>query len=155
MLITIDASKCFECGNTAHEQHHVIPQTRGGQKTIPLCSPCHGKVHNIKRSDNHSKLTKEGLARAKARGVKLGNPENFSHKTRIKGAESMKEMARRNPNNLKALPVILRLREEENLSYGKIGDYLNDNNYKTAKGCEFTDTAVMRIYKRNNNKQNR
>lgn len=39
--------KCFECGEKAYEEHHVIPVSRGGTKTISLCTLCHMKVHDI------------------------------------------------------------------------------------------------------------
>lgn len=63
---------CFECGQPSHEEHHVIPRSRGGTRTVPLCSPCHGRVHGVRRSDDMVLLSREGQARAKARGVKLG-----------------------------------------------------------------------------------
>ena len=36
---------CFECGNNAHHLHHVVPKSKGGTVMIPLCVPCHSKVH--------------------------------------------------------------------------------------------------------------
>lgn len=56
--------KCFECGNPATENHHVIPKVLGGTKTVPLCTKCHMKVHGLaetRRADNHSENTKKGL----------------------------------------------------------------------------------------------
>ena len=38
--------KCFECDQKAVINHHVIPEQLGGTKTVPLCSDCHGKVHD-------------------------------------------------------------------------------------------------------------
>lgn len=38
--------KCFECDQKAVINHHVIPEELGGTKTVPLCSDCHGKVHD-------------------------------------------------------------------------------------------------------------
>ena len=38
--------ECFECGQKAVFDHHVIPKELGGTKTVPLCSDCHGKVHD-------------------------------------------------------------------------------------------------------------
>jgi transposase-like protein len=65
--------KCWECGNTgAIEYHHVIPRSRGGKRTVPLCGKCHGLVHNVKRPTNLSSLIKEGLEKAKTEGKKLG-----------------------------------------------------------------------------------
>jgi hypothetical protein len=55
---------CFECGREATENHHVIPKSLGGTKTIPLCTICHMKVHdlhNTKRVDNSAELVKRGM----------------------------------------------------------------------------------------------
>ena len=32
--------ECFECGQPAQEEHYVVPWSRGGTKTIPLCPSC-------------------------------------------------------------------------------------------------------------------
>lgn len=45
----IDTKICFECGSDKNiHQHHVIPKSLGGTKTIPLCNDCHGMAHNKK-----------------------------------------------------------------------------------------------------------
>ena len=72
MSLLDPASRCFECNQPAHEDHHVVPQSRGGTKTVPLCSPCHGKVHDAKRDNSIAQLTKEGMVRAKVNGTKSG-----------------------------------------------------------------------------------
>ena len=64
--------KCFECGNDAQEQHHVIARSLGGKKTIPLCSPCHGKAHHMKRRLTSSDLIKKGIVKAKENGIHCG-----------------------------------------------------------------------------------
>lgn len=38
-------TKCFECGGPAAHLHHVIPRSKGGKNTVPLCQECHGLVH--------------------------------------------------------------------------------------------------------------
>ena len=38
---------CFECGNRADHQHHVVPKCLGGIQTVPLCVKC----HNLARSE--------------------------------------------------------------------------------------------------------
>ena len=44
--MVIDTNICFECGGTEHiHQHHIIPKSLGGTKTIPLCNMCHGRAH--------------------------------------------------------------------------------------------------------------
>ncbi len=62
---------CFECNSEADHAHHVVPFSRGGTRTIPLCESCHSKVHELEYN-GHSQIVKEGLARAKANGVQLG-----------------------------------------------------------------------------------
>jgi 5-methylcytosine-specific restriction endonuclease McrA len=61
--------KCFECGNSATENHHVIPKSLGGTKTVPLCSSCHMKVHGLdgtRRAESHVENTKRGLDKFRA-----------------------------------------------------------------------------------------
>ena len=67
-------NECFECGATEDlQQHHVVPRSRGGTKTVTLCTQCHGKAHGRDlKGLEHSRLTKEGIARAKTNGQKLG-----------------------------------------------------------------------------------
>jgi len=54
----MDAETCFECGLQAVEDHHVVPVSRGGTRTVPLCEGCHGKVHELERSDRHACLVR-------------------------------------------------------------------------------------------------
>ncbi len=56
--------KCFECDGHATEEHHIIPKSLGGTKTVPLCAICHAKVHGLQntgRADLAPELTKRGL----------------------------------------------------------------------------------------------
>ena len=64
--------ECFECGATDEiHHHHVVPQVRGGTKTVPLCHVCHAKVHGLRRM-NISELTRDALRAKKARGERTG-----------------------------------------------------------------------------------
>lgn len=65
---------CVECGDPATEEAHVIPRSRGGKSTVPMCGPCHGLMHEMGREQDIRTLTREGLARARAAGVRLGRP---------------------------------------------------------------------------------
>ncbi len=36
---------CFDCGRPAVHNHHVVPKSLGGIRTVPLCEVCHDKAH--------------------------------------------------------------------------------------------------------------
>lgn len=84
-LITKDI--CFDCGsNDKIEYHHVVPETLGGTKTLPLCLICHGKVHD-RDFVKHRELQRLGIERAKKEGKFMGrkpgckeSPEKFLNK---------------------------------------------------------------------------
>ena len=69
---------CINCYNEATMRHHVIPKELGGNDTtncVWLCDKCHGLLHSIQYTDgklNHSALIKEGIRKARERGVKVG-----------------------------------------------------------------------------------
>jgi hypothetical protein len=60
--------KCWECEIETNEihDHHPVPQSRGGTKTIPLCGGCHAKAHHMDKNMTTSVLTKEALDKRKA-----------------------------------------------------------------------------------------
>lgn len=65
---------CWECGTVGEvHHHHPVPKSRGGTRTIPLCLLCHGKAHGRDGGMATSRLTREGMEKARSRGVKLGN----------------------------------------------------------------------------------
>lgn len=61
---------CFECGSEATTEHHVVPQSRGGVKTVPLCDECHGKAHGRRMATRD--LTREALGRKRQAGERIG-----------------------------------------------------------------------------------
>ena len=56
--------KCFECEKTEEEieihNHHVVPRSRGGTKTISLCYICHALVHD-KKAVSIKELIKDAM----------------------------------------------------------------------------------------------
>ena len=62
---------CFDCGASAAHAHHVVPRSRGGTRTVPLCERCHGLVHD-KQFTGISHLTRKALAAKKAKGERVG-----------------------------------------------------------------------------------
>lgn len=103
-IIEIDTKKCFECGGTNHiHQHHIIPKSLGGTKTIPLCNICHGRAHGksngiYKNPNDWKKLVELGRKKYIQNGGKLGRTagtvedvETFLSKPRNQQIKSMLE----------------------------------------------------------------
>jgi len=72
---------CAICGETNDlNYHHFTPRISGGSddetNILTLCYKHHCEIHGRKYYDlvNHKQLTKNGIQKAKDRGVKLGNP---------------------------------------------------------------------------------
>lgn len=61
---------CFECDSPSVNDHHVVPQSRGGTRTVPLCASCHDKAHDT----NALTLSREGFVRAVREGRNAGEP---------------------------------------------------------------------------------
>lgn len=61
---------CFDCGGIADHEHHVVPVSLGGTRTVPLCIACHGKSHAA--GWTISSLTASAMAAKKARGEYTG-----------------------------------------------------------------------------------
>ena len=142
-------NKCFECETTENvERHHVVPKSLGGTKMIPLCEKCHALAHgNSKlRKDNHSQLTKAALAAKKARGEKLGNPDNFTDETRAKGRAAHKEKSMSNQNTKTARGYASLLRTG-GASLRTIADTLNKEGFKTARSGQYSAVQVARLFK--------
>ena len=133
---------CFECGCDGEiHNHHVVPKMLGGTKTVPLCPSCHGKVHGVDFL-NHKKLTKEGLVNAKNRGVKLGSPNNLTREAKMKGVQKIIQNRLSNDNWNRAKEFISKS-NVKNLS--TLALMLNENGYKTRKGCFYSAGTVKRL----------
>lgn len=101
-----------------------------------------------------SKRTKAALAVRKAKGLKLGNPQNLTDKARAKGWQRIKNKARENENNKRATAVIILLMNEKDdngkrlNSYNAIAQELNAQNFRTSTGKQFHKETVRRLYER-------
>lgn len=93
-------------------------------------------------ADAISKRTKEALTAARARGVKLGKPENLTPAAQAKGATATRAGAMRDYAHL--VPEIMRFREN-GMTYAAIATALNAAGHSTRAGSAFQDVTVRRI----------
>ena len=124
-----------------------MPKSLGGtdedDNLITLCSMCHGNAHGMVRRDI-GELTRAGLSEAKARGVKLGNPNGAAHlkgrgnREAIEGARSKADEFAR-----KVTPVFAALKAQGFISAGSMARELNTRGVPTARGGAWTARAVI------------
>jgi len=156
--------KCFECGNPATENHHVLPKSLGGTKTVPLCSLCHMKIHgldNTRRAESHVENTKRGLGEknnlikkqgyfiSKRNGRKierLGNPrlEDTSMKGCLASA-TVRRAAKLKDPYFRQTYELASLLAEKGMLKKDIAVRLNKSGYKTPRGYEFIGATVSRL----------
>lgn len=92
-----------------------------------------------------SERTKKALQAKKQQGFKLGKPENLTNSARTKSIEVRKQKAQDNDNNKKALALIVALKNQ-NMSFRKIAETLNNSGFKTSKGNKFYAMSVKQLY---------
>jgi hypothetical protein len=63
---------CFECGDPSEHDHHVVPVSRGGTKTVPLCVGCHAKAHHTDGWVGTGSLVRSVLQEKKLRKERTG-----------------------------------------------------------------------------------
>jgi len=94
-----------------------------------------------------SRRTKEGLAAAKARGVKLGNPNLAA--VRCTDTSKARATWQRNAadRNSKLLEIIQKIekKEEGDLTLAALASKLNDSGFKTARGKAFSPMHIHRL----------
>lgn len=90
------------------------------------------------------------LAEKKKQGVRLGKPENLTdnfEKAYTNSLATRQSNAMNNENNKKAGLLVVSLRQSGK-SWQKITDTLNNNGFKTRRGCSFSITQVIRLHER-------
>ena len=95
-----------------------------------------------------SSRTKNGLAALKARGVKLGSPQNLTNEARIKGTRSIIKKRVDNENWKMARMFIEHFQMKNGyINYTEISKELNISGYKTRMGFNFSPSIVRRLVK--------
>ena len=94
-----------------------------------------------------SSRTKSALQAKLAQGATLGKPENLTDSARLKGTAATRRNALANQDNRRASSVA-EMMHKAGKNYTQIAEHLNNTGFKTARGCEFQATQVMRLIKR-------
>ena len=97
-----------------------------------------------------STRTKQALSAKKARGEKMGSPENLSRnhgEALRKSIATNNRKARENPNNKRAV-ALLQVLVKEDISMSEMARRLNSHGFVTAKGRKFTSWQVNILLKR-------
>ena len=92
-----------------------------------------------------SNRTKLALGVLKARGVKLGNPENLTKEAQLKGSHIQRDNTIAHYKKIAGYLILL---QESGLSLRKIAAKINNEGHRTVKNALFTAATVKRIIDR-------
>lgn len=130
------ARQCIECGASAEADHHVIPRSRGGTATVPLCGYCHALAHNMKHSMSTGALAAAAVARLKAEGKHV---HSVPYGYRIAADGRLEPRA----DQQKILRRILSLRKK--MSIQQIASTLNADGVPTSRGKKWQKGQIHRV----------
>lgn len=141
--------KCNFCDSIAGlELHHIIPRSLGGtdgaNNLITVCNDHHAILHGMKQRGNISALTKNGLAKAKSRGVVLGNPTNLATASGL-GAKANSAKADAFAEQMR---VTISRMLDSGMSFRNIAAELNANGTRTARNGLWAAGTISRIVTR-------
>ena len=133
---------CFECGSAEKlHDHHVVPRSRGGTSTIPLCCGCHAKAHGKSGDFDISSLTSTALQHKKAKGEYTGGKVPYGYRLDDDGATLVED-----EDEQEVITAVLEARDA-GLSLRRTAALLSDEGFSTRAGGNFNHTAVSRIEK--------
>jgi DNA invertase Pin-like site-specific DNA recombinase len=93
-----------------------------------------------------SSRTKRGLEELKKKGIKLGSPQNLTLEARIKGTEVIRRNKIENENWKRAQTFIEHFQMKNGyINLSQISKALNENGYKTRRGCLYSAGTVKRL----------
>lgn len=146
---------CACCGAAdGVEAHHLYSRKAGcpDDLTIWLCGHCHGRAHGMRQRLNIRELSMAGLAAAKARGVKLGNP-NLKPGDPLTAANARAAYTQQAQDQAAALlPFIEAARQAGAVSLREVAAFLQAHRVPTPSGRgrwhAATVLAVQRLVER-------
>ena len=120
--------------------------------TFACCDNPHVNVSTIgalaamagQESKLKSARIQEALKEKKARGERMGTPENLNEEARTKALAVRRQNAR---EAVEPVSDIIAEKRRMDWSYQQIADYLNDEEHTTPRGCQWTPIAVSRVSK--------
>lgn len=134
----IDPSRCFECGAPATYEHHVVPQVRGGTKTVPLCARCHGPAHC---NTDLFTLSREGRLRVREEGRRHAGRPPYGWVMDRDGYLVEARAERR-------VIEVVRQMTEDGWSCNGISRYLNHWRVPAKSGRQWSSKTVWRVVER-------
>jgi hypothetical protein len=138
---------CFECDAIADHWHHVVPKSKGGVRTIPLCQQCHAKVHSPHLLVTR-RLTKDALDIKRQKGERVGAIP-YGYDLDFDGVH-----LRRNDHELAVIAKINEWRKN-GMRYNKIARRLNSEGVTTKNGKKWHATQIWNIVRRSQEKLGR
>ena len=138
--------KCIECGAPTVYTHHIIPVSRGGTATVPICQVCHDLVHDRRtgeRNDDHATLTKEALALLRDAGVRLGGLP-YGWKRTDKRDASGRVILEEVEEEMVTVNRVLDLRRR-GVTLRNIAKFLGDEGHPTKKGGPWQASTIQGI----------
>jgi hypothetical protein len=142
-------TKCLLCDSiTDLHIHHVKPRLLGGtdddSNLVTVCKMHHELLHSTDHATSTSTLTKIGLAKARERGVLLGNRTNLKE-AQAKGVAAVK--AKADAFALRARGAIQALRKV-GMTFSAIAEHFNLLGVPTAKNGIWHGKTVSNILTR-------
>ena len=134
--------RCFECGGEYTTMHHVVPRSRGGTATVPLCDSCHANAHHRDGNMATRTLTVSAMNRLRKSGKRIGQVP-FGWTLCSKGDRLVEDTIEQ-----AALKKILEL-SAEGLSLRGIARALNNAGVPSKNGGSWSFTSIKSILERN------
>lgn len=138
MSSTVQRPRCFECGDDAQHEHHVVPRSIGGTATVSLCADCHCRAHGGRVGHwTTPDLTRAAMQRKKERG-ELAGAAPLGYRATVDG------FLERDERELETILTAKKLRND-GASMRAIARALSDAGHRSRAGRPYQLTQVARM----------